>query len=50
LAGDVDALAAYQRTIARVVDAYRSNLAAYYSLESRWPTLPFWARRRGLGS
>jgi flavin-dependent dehydrogenase len=50
LAGDADALADYQRTIARVVDAHRDNLAAYYSMESRWPTLPFWARRRGLGS
>jgi flavin-dependent dehydrogenase len=49
LAGDTDALTDYQRIIARVVDAYRGHLAAWYSLESRWPTLPFWARRRGLG-
>ena len=49
LAGDTDALMDYQRIIARVVDAYRDHLAAWYSLESRWPTLPFWARRRGLG-
>ncbi len=49
LAGDTDALGDYQRIIARVVDAYRDHLAAYYSVESRWLTLPFWARRRGLG-
>jgi flavin-dependent dehydrogenase len=49
LAGDTDALTDYQRIIARVVDAYRDHLAAWYSLETRWPTLPFWARRRGLG-
>jgi flavin-dependent dehydrogenase len=47
-AGDTDALTNYQRIIARVVDAYRDHLRAWYSLESRWPTLPFWARRRGL--
>jgi flavin-dependent dehydrogenase len=49
LAGDTEALTDYQRIIARVVAAYRGHLAAWYSLESRWPTLPFWARRRGLG-
>jgi flavin-dependent dehydrogenase len=49
LAGDSDALTDYQRIIGRVVDAYREHLAAWYSLETRWPTLPFWARRRGLG-
>jgi hypothetical protein len=49
LEGDTDALTDYQRIIAHVVDAYRNHLAAYYSLESRWPTMPFWARRRGLG-
>jgi flavin-dependent dehydrogenase len=48
LAGDPNALADYQRIIARVVDAYRENLAAYYSMESRWPASPFWARRQGL--
>jgi flavin-dependent dehydrogenase len=49
LAGDTDALTDYQRIIARVVDAYGDYLAAWYSLETRWPTLPFWARGRGLG-
>jgi flavin-dependent dehydrogenase len=49
LAGDTDALTDYRRTIAKVVDSYRDHLAAWYSLESRWPTLPFWARRHGLG-
>ena len=49
LAGDTDALKDYQRIIAQVVDAYRAHLAAWYSLESRWPDLPFWARRRDAG-
>jgi flavin-dependent dehydrogenase len=49
LAGDIHALADYQHIIGRVVDAYRHHLSAWYCLESRWPTLPFWARRRGLG-
>jgi flavin-dependent dehydrogenase len=48
LAGDADAPTDYQRIIARVVDAYRDHLAAWYSLESRWPTAPFWTRRRSL--
>jgi flavin-dependent dehydrogenase len=47
LAGDTDALTNYQRIIARVVEAYRDHLAAWYSLEPRWPTQPFWARRHG---
>ena len=45
LAGDAGALADYQRTLARVMDAYRAHLAAWYALESRWPDQPFWARR-----
>ncbi len=48
LMGDPNAFADYQRTIARVVAAYRENLAAYYSMESRWSALPFWVRRSGL--
>ena len=48
LAGDTDALTDYERIIARVVNAYSNHLAAWYSLETRWRTLPFWARRRGL--
>jgi flavin-dependent dehydrogenase len=46
-AGDAGALPDYQRTLARVTDAYRANLTAWYALESRWPDQPFWARRRG---
>ncbi len=45
LAGDVGALANYQRTIDRIADAYRAHLAAWYALELRWPDQPFWARR-----
>lgn len=46
LAGDTDAFADYAQTMARVVDAYREHLAAWYALESRWPDQPFWRRRR----
>jgi flavin-dependent dehydrogenase len=46
LAGDAGALTNYQRTIAHVLDAYRTHLAAWYALESRWLDQPFWARRR----
>ncbi|MFS8115248.1 tryptophan 7-halogenase [Rhizobium jaguaris] len=45
LAGDTDAFADYAQTMARVVDAYRAHLAAWYALESRWPDQPFWSRR-----
>ncbi|MFS8055931.1 tryptophan 7-halogenase [Rhizobium sp. BR 317] len=45
LAGDTDAFADYVQTMARVVDAYREHLAAWYALESRWPDQPFWRRR-----
>jgi flavin-dependent dehydrogenase len=46
LAGDAGALADCEQTMARVVDAYRAHLAAWYALESRWPDRPFWSRRR----
>lgn len=49
LAGEAGALDGYQRTIARVVDAYRTHLAAWYGLENRWPDQTFWARRRNAG-
>lgn len=45
LAGDTDAFAHYAQTMARVVDAYRAHLAAWYALETRWPDQPFWSRR-----
>jgi flavin-dependent dehydrogenase len=47
MACDVSALTDYQRTIKRVVDAFRAQLPAWYALETRWPDQPFWARRRG---
>lgn len=46
LAGDADALDAYARRLTNVYDAYLRNLAAFYSLERRWPERPFWRRRR----
>lgn len=47
LAGNEGAIAHYQRTIFSVADAYRTHLAAWYGLETRWPLQPFWARRIG---
>jgi flavin-dependent dehydrogenase len=46
LAGHPAALVPYENSIARVVTAYRSHLAGWYAMESRWPDEPFWARRR----
>lgn len=46
LDGDSGAVTDYQRTIARVADAYRVHLAAWYGLETRWPDRPFWQRRQ----
>jgi len=33
-----------------VAEAYRSGLAAWYGLETRWPERPFWARRATYGA
>jgi flavin-dependent dehydrogenase len=47
LDGRAGALGEYAQAMARVGQAYRSHLAAWYALETRWPEAPFWARRRG---
>jgi len=49
LTGDGGVLMDYQRAIDRVVDAYRTHLAAWYAMETRWPDSPFWARRCQIG-
>jgi hypothetical protein len=39
------ALGDYQGAMRNVAEAYRSGLAAWYGLETRWLERPFWARR-----
>jgi hypothetical protein len=46
LAGDADALPQYLDCLARVLTAYRANLARWYRVETRWTNSPFWKRRR----
>jgi flavin-dependent dehydrogenase len=48
--GARDATAQYAATLARVLDAYRCEHAAYYRAERRWDTHPFWQRRHASGS
>jgi flavin-dependent dehydrogenase len=45
LSGDSGALNGYQAALARVHDAYRTHLHAWYGLERRWLDHPFWHRR-----
>ncbi len=45
LSGDVSALAGYASALARIDSAYRTNIAAWYGLERRWPDQEFWRRR-----
>jgi flavin-dependent dehydrogenase len=45
LAGDASALPGYQAGAAAIRAAYRTHLSAWYGLEWRWATQPFWRRR-----
>jgi flavin-dependent dehydrogenase len=45
LTGDSAALGEYQEAMRNVAEAYRSGLATWYGLETRWLERPFWARR-----
>jgi len=45
LAGDVEALPAYQNLLANAFARYLSNHFASYCLEQRWPDELFWQRR-----
>jgi flavin-dependent dehydrogenase len=49
LSGDGSAVDAYARHVDAVHAAYRRHLAAYYGIERRWPTHPFWSRRHAIG-
>jgi flavin-dependent dehydrogenase len=46
LSSDTSAPIRYQRLMRGIQHAYRRRLAFSYSNEVRWPTAPFWQRRR----
>jgi flavin-dependent dehydrogenase len=48
LAGDSHAVPRYRRLMNSIYQAYRRRLDFYYASESRWPSAPFWQRRRGV--
>ena len=45
LAGDDDAIAAYEAERDRECTEYLFKRAGYYGMERRWPNAPFWQRR-----
>jgi len=46
LSGDISAPIRYQHLMRGIQHAYRRRLVFTYSSEARWPTAPFWQRRR----
>ena len=44
--GDQQPLIRWGAEYARLLEAHLRLQAAYYALECRWPTAPFWARRQ----
>ena len=50
LAGDDDALHRYSQMMNSIERAYRRRLDFCYANETRWPSAPFWKRRRRMGS
>jgi flavin-dependent dehydrogenase len=50
LSGNRSALDRYQQLLHGVQSAYRRHLTLYYSSEARWPSAPFWRRRRSVGA
>lgn len=46
LAGDEDGLSGYQAAVTERFEDYRANREVLYGGERRWPSAPFWARRR----
>lgn len=45
LSGNDDAISDYDKRLAIIYEAYLQNRLAYYRLEKRWATRPFWSRR-----
>jgi hypothetical protein len=50
LAGDDDALHRYSQMMKSIERAYRGRLDFCYANETRWPSAPFWERRRRMES
>ena len=48
LAGDDDAVLRYRRLMNSIHQTYCRRLDFHYASETRWPSAPFWQRRRGL--
>jgi flavin-dependent dehydrogenase len=48
LAGDDDAVPRYRRLMNSIHQTYCRRLDFHYASETRWPSAPFWQRRRGL--
>jgi flavin-dependent dehydrogenase len=46
LAGDDNALQRYCQLMVSIQHAYRRRLDFCYTTETRWPSAPFWERRR----
>jgi flavin-dependent dehydrogenase len=45
LSGNSDLISDYEKRLAIVYEAYLQNRSAYYGMEQRWVTRPFWSRR-----
>jgi len=48
LEGDSDAVPRYRRIMNSIHQIHRRRLDSYYARETRWPSAPFWQRRRAL--
>lgn len=48
LSGYSDPFSNYAKRLAKIYEAYLKNRSAYYMLEKRWETRPFWRRRCNL--
>jgi flavin-dependent dehydrogenase len=45
LSGNSEPISDYEMRLAKIYEAYLQNRSAYYGVEQRWPTRPFWQRR-----
>lgn len=47
LRGDIGPARAYESASADIFTKYLEMRSQYYSMERRWPSMPFWRRRQG---
>jgi hypothetical protein len=47
IAGDDDAVPRYLQLMNSIQQSYRRRFDLCYASETRWPSAPFWQRRRG---